>query len=201
MLTTGPATYRLSFSIGSLFLDESLLLARSYQERSDWPYVAEQALQSLSFRTQSSARRTVREIIARLRSLHMDELEFFTRSSRHEQGHLLWLATCRTYGFVADFASEILQERYARFQEDLGYDHFDSFFDAKAEWHPELAELKPSTRAKLRQVLFRILREADLVSQSGKIMRTLLSPALQDLIIAHEPKELRFFPGASGLSA
>lgn len=201
MLSTVPATYRLSFSIGSLFLDESILLARSYQDRFDWSQAAEQALQSLSFRTQSSARRTIREIVARLRSLHMDELEFFTRSSRHEQGHLLWLAICRTYDFIADFASEVLQERYIRFQEELSYDHIDSFFDAKAEWHPELAELKPSTRAKLRQVLFRMLREADLVSPSGKIMRTLLSPALQDLIVAHDPKELRFFPGASGLSA
>ncbi|MER8413948.1 BrxA family protein [Mesorhizobium sp. M1342] len=103
-----------------------------------------------------------------------------------------------TYAFIADFASEVLQERYARFQEDLGYDHFDSFFDSKAEWHPEFAELRPSTRAKLRQVLFRILREADLLSPSGTIMRTLLSPALQDSIIAHDPKELRFFAGASG---
>ncbi|WP_281035502.1 DUF1819 family protein [Mesorhizobium sp. M6A.T.Cr.TU.017.01.1.1] len=201
MLSTGSATYRLSFSTGSLFLDESILLARMYQDRSDWSHVAEQALQSLSFRTQSSGRRTVREIIARLRSLQADELELFTRCSRHEQGHLLWLAICRTYDFIADFASEVLQERYARFQEELAYDHFDSFFDAKAEWHPELAELKPSTRAKLRQVLFRMLREADLVSPSGKIMRTLLSPALQDLIVAHDPTELRFFPGASGLPA
>lgn len=201
MLSTPAATYRLSFSTGSLFVDESGVLARFYQDRFDWPQVSEQALQSLSFRTQSSARRTIREMIARLQSLRADELEFFSTASRQEQGHLLWLAICRTYNFIAEFASEVLQERYARFQEELNYDHFDSFFDAKAEWHPELAELKSSTRAKLRQVLFRMLREADLVSPSGKIMRTLLSPALQDLIVTHDPRELRFFPGASGLSA
>jgi hypothetical protein len=105
---------------------------------------------------------------------------------------LLWLAVCRTYEFIAQFATEVLRERFLSFRLDLDYDAFDAFFEAKAEWHPDVAAIRPSTRAKLRQILFRIMREADIITQSGKIRRTLLTPRLESLI----PRdELQWLPG------
>jgi len=67
---------------------------------------------------------------------------------------------CRTYLFVREFLLEVIQERYLSFRLDLPLETFDSFLDAKAEWDDGLTGLSQTTRMKLRQILFRIMREA-----------------------------------------
>lgn len=148
---------------------------------------------ALGFRASSSAKRTVREMVDRLRTLSEREIDLLLDGTPQEQTMLLWLAVCRTYRFVAEFATEVLRERFLSYRENLDYDAFDAFFEAKAEWNPDLAAIRPSTRAKLRQVLFRIMREADIISPSDEIRRTLLTPRFESLM---PPDELRWLPGA-----
>jgi hypothetical protein len=93
--------------------------------------------------------------ISRLRTLGPDELEFLVAASHQEQAYLLWLATCRQYRFIADFAVEVLRERYITLKNDLTHEDFDSFFNRKSEWHEELDRIAPATGSKLRQVLFK----------------------------------------------
>ena len=57
---------------------------------------------------------------------------------------------------------------------------YDAFFNRKADWHEELDQLTDSTRDKLKQVLFRMLREAELVSDEGAILPAILSQRLVD---------------------
>jgi hypothetical protein len=79
---------------------------------------------------------------------------------------------------------------------DLTYDDFDTFLSAKEEWSPKLACLSTSTRAKLRAVLFRLMREAEVLSQDHRILGAMLSPRVLAMIQAGDPDELRYFPGA-----
>ncbi|RWM08013.1 DUF1819 family protein [Mesorhizobium sp.] len=182
----------MSFAVGGLFRNESVEAARLYQQLKYWDAVREELVGSGTFRTGSSAKRTVREMVDRLRALSGEETDLLIEGTPQEQAVLLWLAVCRTYRFVAEFATEMLRERFLSFRVDLDYAAFDAFFEAKAEWNSELAAIRPSTRAKLRQVLFRIMREADIISPSDEIRRTLLTPRLQSLIA---PAELRWLPG------
>jgi predicted exporter len=56
----------------------------------------------------ASQRRTLREISNRISTLTQDELDFFiAEADRAEQQALLWLATCRAYRFVREFAVEV----------------------------------------------------------------------------------------------
>ncbi|WP_230962629.1 BrxA family protein [Erythrobacter donghaensis] len=63
--------YRMSFGTGGLFLNESVAIARLYQELGDWTAVkkAAGAKGVIPFRKQSSVTRSVREIANRLEVL------------------------------------------------------------------------------------------------------------------------------------
>ena len=107
----------------------------------------------------------------------------------------MWLAACRAYRFVGEFAVEVVQDRFLSFRLDLPLETFDQFFDAKAEWDDDLAQIVGSTRLKLRQVLFRILREAGILDTGDRIVPSYLSLRLKSLIASRNPKELLYFPG------
>ena len=190
--------YLMSFATGGLYINESLTVAALHRPGTDWDDTAAAARQAGAFpvRKLSSAQRSIREIVNRLRCLRSEELEVFQPGNRSEQASILWLAVCRAYRFIAEFVVEVIGDRYTSLRLDLTYDDFDAFYAAKAEWSYKLASLSQSTRAKLRAVLFRMMREANVLSPSDRIMGAMLSSRVLAMIRSHDPLELRFFPGA-----
>jgi len=144
----------------------------------------------------ASNRRTLREISNRLRALTREERFFLLdEADRTDQQALLWLGTCRAYRFVREFAVEVIRERHLSYQMDLPLVSFDILFEAKAEWDEGLANLSSSTRQKLRQILFRMMREAGVLSNNNRIQLAILSPRLKAMIEEANPAELAIFPG------
>jgi hypothetical protein len=188
--------YIMSFTTGGLFLRESVKLATLYLEIKDWKAVREkvQSENLLQARTLTTSERVCSEIICRLKQLGPPELELLVSTNPQEQGCLLWLAICRRYRFIGVFAVEVLRERYISLKTDLHHEDFDAFFNKKSEWHTELDEIKPTTRNKLRQVLFRILQEVEFLSAEKMIQAAMLSPSLLELILHENPREVLFFP-------
>lgn len=192
----GTNRYCMSFTTGSLFHSESVKLAAVYLNLGDWNPVRDRAIAEnlLQARTLATLKRSSREVISRLKTLSPEELEFLIEGSYQEQSYLLWLAVCRRYQFIADFAVEVLRERYITLKDDLTYEDFDSFFNQKSEWHSELDQVTPTTRGKLRQVLFNILRNAELLTANNIIHAAMLSPRLLDLILKRNRGDLLYFP-------
>jgi hypothetical protein len=188
--------YKMSFSTGGLFSRESVTLSMIFLEIGDWDAVRDKVLTEnlLQTRTLTSAQRVCREVISRLKTLNPSELDLLVRGTSQEQGYLLWIAVCRCYKFVADFAGEILRERYLGLKIDLHHEDFDSFFNKKSEWHIELDNIRLVTRNKLRQVLFRILREAELLTVNNTINAAMLSPRLLEAIPRGSRQDVLFFP-------
>ncbi|MEK8088743.1 DUF1819 family protein [Thermithiobacillus plumbiphilus] len=186
----------MSFTTGGLFHRESLKLAALYLDLGDWNAVRDKVIAEnlLQTRTLNTLKRICREVISRLKTLSQGEVEFLIEASHQEQAYFLWLAVCRQYRLIADFAVEVLRERYISLKGDLTFDDFDSFFNRKSEWHLELDEITPATRGKLRQVLFKMLREADLLTASNMIHAAMLSPRLLDLIHQGSRREVLYFP-------
>ncbi|MBZ4022874.1 hypothetical protein CKO11_10420 [Rhodobacter sp. TJ_12] len=190
--------YKMSFSTGGLFLNESLEITRLYAESGSWDEAILRARRegATTLPKAASNQRTVREITNRLRMLSEDERDFLIETAnRADQQALLWLATCRAYRFMREFALEVLRERYLSYQLDLPRESFDQLFEAKAEWHEDLAAIKVSTRAKLQQVAFRIMREAGILSDTNRIQTAILSGRLKAMITDQNPSELALFPG------
>lgn len=190
--------YKMSFSTGGLFLNESLEIARLHVEGEAWEDTILRARQegATSLPKAISNRRTVREISNRLMTLSTDERQFLVDDAdRADKEALLWLATCRAYRFIREFALEVVRERYLSYQLDLPRESFDQLLEAKAEWDDGLAAIKDSTRQRLRQVAFRIMREAGVLSDANRIQTAILSTRLKTMIADRNPAELALFPG------
>ena len=190
--------YKMSFTSGGLFLSESVFVADLHRTGEDWKDTLERALQvgATSLPKAVSNRRSLREIVNRLMTLGDEEVRFLTEdAARPEQQYLLWIATCRAYRFVREFAVEVICDRYLSYQLELPLETFDIFFEAKAEWDDGLAAISDSTRNKLRQIMFRMMREASIISEENRIQSTYLSAPLRNLIEATNPQDLSVFPG------
>ena len=188
--------YVLSFTAGALLHQESLALAELFEELGDWAAVREQVMDDnlLQMRTPSASKRIFREVFRRLEQLTAAELTFLRTGSSQEQSHLLWLGACKRYRFIYDFAVEVVREKFIRFDFGLSYDDYDIFFNNKAEWHPEVEGVAESTRKKLRQVLFRMMRDANLLTVDNQILPAMLTPREIEVIAADSPSYLLAFP-------
>jgi len=188
--------YSMSFTTGALFHHESVNLTRLYLEKGDWNKVRDEVITRnlLQARTTNSAKRICSEICSRLKRLNTDELGFLVEGDHQEQVYLLWLAVCRRYRFIYDFSTEVIRERFLTLRYDLRYVDYDAFFNAKMEWHEELERITTTTRNKLRQVMFKMLREAELLNSDNSIIPAMLSPRLINVICSHSERDLRLFP-------
>lgn len=187
--------YRMSFTNGGLFYSESLILLDLFRRLGSWDKVKEEANERnvLQSRTKSSGTRNVREVCARLSQLTEKQLEILGEGARQDQIQILWLAACKLYQIVKEFAAEVIREKYLRFDYTVTYDDYDAFFNAKAEWHEELESLSESTVKKLRQVVFRLAHEADILSVSNMINPAMLSPEVIKAIAEEDSSNLMIF--------
>ena len=188
--------YRLSFTTGGLFLREASTVVERYMAIRDWRAARDEVRQEnlLQVRTAAAATRISKEVTARLELLDDAELEALQDGGLREQAYLLWVAACRRYTFIREFATEVVREHYLSLRRELTFGDYDNFYNSKALWHPELDELAPSTQQKLRQNLFRMLREADLISEQHVIQAALLSPHVVELLARRGVEDLMVFP-------
>lgn len=191
--------YALSFTTGTLLTREAALLAPAYLKERDWEKARDRAVADnlLQARTHRSGVRLVRETVKRLSALTEPELELLGDLTATERGHLMWVAACRRYSLIAEFAEEVLRERFLLLAPTLTYEDFDGFIRSKALWHDELATIKDSTMQKLRSTVFKMLVEAELLSESGHIVPAVLSERLLALLNLRTPSDIRFFPTRS----
>lgn len=191
-----PPRYALSFTSGALLAREAGIAAELYLRERDWTRVRSLIREEnlLQARTGSSSARRAREAAHRLSVLSDAELEFLLDAAPSERGLLLWIAACRRYALIGDFAEDVVRERFLRLTPTLTREHFDAYLRERALWHPELAELAPSTAAKLRQNVFRMLADAGLLAH-GLIQRALPTHRLLELLRRRRPDDdLRFLP-------
>lgn len=187
--------YALSFTSGALLTRETLIATPLYLKIRDWKVVRDQLRTEnlLQARTTSSGFRVAREVTQRLAALTDAELELLRDASPSERGHLMWVAACRRYAVIGDFAEEVVRERFLLLTPTLSYADYDSFVRRKALWHPELTEVKDSTSQKLRATIFRMLTEAGLLT-GGEIVQATLSGRVRDALGAQLPDDVRFLP-------
>ena len=189
-------SYRLSFTTGGLYFRESKKIAALYLRINDWDEVRKVSLEEnlLQANTRSSSVRTYRESSSRLQQLSKDELNLLIESSEQDQRYLLWLAICRQYTLIEEFAVEVLREKFLIMDLSLTHHDYDVFFNRKADWHPELDELSTSTKNKLRQVLFRMMVEAGLLSSNYSIIPAIITPRVAREIFKPSNSQAVIYP-------
>ena len=202
MISNNSATkrikYRLSFGTGNAYINESNLILKKYLENKDWRETEKYSIENniLQTNTLSSSKRIFREISLRLKSLSQQEQDFFIRSNYLDQSILIWIAICRTYKFIGDFASIVISEKFNSYQLFLGYDDFDYFFEKQLIFHPKLHDLKDSTIKKLRQVFFRIMKDLNILTKNLEITPQMPSIELKELSVETKKDLEMFIPGS-----
>lgn len=188
--------YRLSFIAGGLMARESIPVASTYLQVGDWVktrvIVREQNL--IQQRAAASTLRLSREVVDRLSTLDLPELELIVEGTASERIQLLWSSLCRRYLIIEEFAREVLRERHLLLASTVTYDEYDAFIRSKALWHEELDDLKTSTVLKMRAQLFRILHETDMLTTAGHIVAPVLSTQVVDLLARRGVGALTVFP-------
>lgn len=163
-------------------LGESTALAAVYLQQLDWNAAQTIVLDQNLFqtRTDSTARRKLREITPRLATMTFDQLKLIVSGSLAEQRALLWLSVCKRNSILKDFARMVVREKYVTLNPLIRTTDFVQFLDHQTVWHAELETITVNTRSKLATVATRMLREAELINSDG-----IIQPALMSLELAH----------------
>jgi hypothetical protein len=189
-------TYILSFTSAGLSFSESIVIAETYLELGDWEATKEKVKSEnlIQARTRSSTHRVYQELAPRLRELTSEQLELLVEGTIQEQKQLLWLAICKRYAYIREFAVEVIHEKYLRMDYEVTDFDYDAFFNRKADWHEELDGLADSTRKKIKTVIFRMLREADILDQGHFILPAILTRRMIEVLAPDAPLGYQIFP-------
>ncbi len=188
--------YRLSFTSGGLLYEESTRIAAIQSEIGDWEQTRMKAQTEnvLQARTPSSNSRRVREVCARLQNLTDRQFRLFQDSVQADQLLLLWLAVCKRYVLLREFADQVVRNHFLSLQLVLGREEFDRFMENSSVWHPEVENLSQSTKTKLGSVTYQMLREAGILSAQLLIQPVLLSREIARAIVVDSVELLHIYP-------
>ena len=176
--------YLLSFTAATVLAIDMRILAKDYLECQNWNDVLLHVRKDniLQRRTVSTSSRIASELITRLQKLNTEELEYLANSDIEICKMLSWVAICRTYDFIRDFAIEVVREHYLFGTMNVTYTDYASFINMKSEFHPELNSVTEATLQKLRQVLFKMMSEAGIIEEKTHIIPTIMPPELLNLL-------------------
>lgn len=191
------SAYALSFTVGGLFVYEGLELARLRASGSTWSEVRKAAPADVFVARggASSVKRIRNEVVGRLSHLTEAEIAHLAEAGMTDARALMWVAACRKYRILAEFAREVLDERLRTFQLEIRATDFDALLEARGVHTEEIARLTLSTRARLRSGAFRMLREAELIDAENRVCAPRLSGALRELLASDPGSGLDLIPG------
>ena len=185
--------YKFSFTAVGLSPVTMQVLAGMYRECGSWDGVYARALKenTLNCRTKSALERVGGELVRRLSVLTAEETDRFAENRLGERNIFAWLAACRFYEMLGDFAVEALHEAYVSGQKTYTHEDYEKFVNAKRTLHPELDEISDKTYAKVRQVIFKMMSEAGFLDAKGNIVPVVMDRELVNFILE---RDFAFFP-------
>lgn len=165
--------YNFSFTAGGTLYREAMIVIDDFMASRSWDITRYNVVENnlLCTRTKSSSQRLFRELFLRLSNLHEQTIDvLFNLSEEALQKQIIWISICKTYPFISDFLGDVVLNKIDALDYALGQDDYNRFFNKKAQWHGELDALSQSTQIKIRQVLFKMLREMGFLSKTGVII-------------------------------
>ena len=192
-----PHKYKIGFTRPAL-LSESVLVAREYTERKSWAATKRTVDQDnlLQTRTKRSSAIAFGEIQQRLSLLNSEQIEVIADDHPQDVRQLVWIAICKQYPFIGDFTIEVLIPAHQSGRHQVDHDDYGYFFNAKADWHPELESVSNKTRSNARQALFQMMRQCGLLSDANQLIPQMISSAVQN---CSPESDLAYIPGAMRL--
>lgn len=131
----------------------------------------------------------------RISTLNEEELNILIDGNMAARRQIVLLAVCKAHPFIFDFIRDNVREAFYSMRERVTYADFNEFFNDKRFVHPELEAASEATIAKIRQVVFRIMEQTELVesAKSGIIRRPYLSEMTEHAVAKDNPAWLSIY--------
>lgn len=188
--------YSMAFTTCSLLKNESIQVAELYLVHKNWYQVSKIATDEnlLQYRTKSALKRTLSEIVSRLKLLSDEAINLLVNGYKEEQLQILWLAVCLRYPFIYEFSVEVVREKYRSMQYKIEQFDFDAFFNSKMNYHESLENITETTRKKLKQVLFKMMKEVEIIDKDDNVQASLLSKKIISVVSNMNREYMMVFP-------
>lgn len=189
------AKYNMSFTSGGLLEKESLTFANAYIQTKNWDLASENIKEGnlFQYRTLVATNRILQELKSRFSYLNEDALNLIVSGFSNETQQILWFAICLKHEFIFDFIKEVVREKYFMGQLELTNYDFDAFYNKKMLQHETLEKITDNSRYKLKQVLFKMLREVGILNKQNFIQAVIPTSNVVKVISNQSPEHLCIF--------
>jgi hypothetical protein len=189
--------YSLSFTAASALIPETVSIAQVLVEEKDWKNVFNEVSKNnlLNKNKKTTLSREFNEIKKRLKNLHQEELEILANSNSQVTKWLIHLSLLKTYTFYAEFVSEVIRGKLNKYELSVKDNDYLKFFEEKSYTHPELSTISEKTQNKLKQVIFKMLAQVGILSDTENkvIIKPFLNENILKMIYSDDPFWLKGF--------
>jgi predicted transcriptional regulator len=189
--------YTFSFTGASALITETLVIAEEYNRLRDWKAVEKSLLDNnlLNKVKQATFKREISEIKKRLSLLTEDQLQLMIQGSLDDAKAMILLSLVKSYSFLRDFIVEVIRNKYLLFDTFVSEIDYMKFVNTKSLSHNELNAITEVTAKKVKQVIFKLLEQVGLITQSknGSILKPILNSKVIDVIVDDDPALLNAF--------
>jgi hypothetical protein len=172
---------------GSLLIEESRKIARLLLEKvnSDGWHQAIVLDNILQKRSPATAIRQVRLIKNRLTLMDKSFWQLVHEGSSEITSQALLAASIKHSHLVGDFMATVIRQHWQTFQKEIRLSDWFQFLDRCAQIDPQVEAWKESTRAKLKQIVFRILAEAKYIdnTRTCKLLPVSIAPEVKKYLV------------------
>lgn len=197
-MTIENNTYNMSFVAGAAMMNETYAVAKAYLEcNGDWNLTKEKTFSEnlMEKDKYSSNQRYFLLMRQRISSLNDEEVHVLVNSTVAVRRVMVLLAICKAHSLIYDFIAEYVRDCFYNLHEKVTHAVFNEFYNEKKYEHPELEQVTEKTLSKIRQVIFRILEQTELVesAEGGELKRPYLTEDLERLIVKDDAKWLAIY--------
>ncbi len=189
--------YTFSFTAASALIAETLVIAEEYNRLNDWKAVEKLLLDNnlLNKVKQVTFKREFSEIKKRLSLLTQDQLQLMIQGSLDDAKAMILLSLVKAYSFLRDFIVEVIRNKYFLFDTVVSEIDYIKFVNSKSLSHEELTAITEVTAKKVKQVIFKLLEQIGLISQTknGSILKPILNSNVIDVVVEDDPMWLYAF--------
>lgn len=156
--------YTASFTAGSLLLDETTRVLK-YILNDELELKKDEIIKKniIKINSEAARKRVLQEIRIRNKSVDNSVWEKFEKASTSDKKILLFYATLKSYPVLIDFMKDVIVNKWRSLKKDFDEREVEVFLDKKSAEHPEIEEWSETTRAKVIQVIQRILKEVGIL--------------------------------------
>ena len=188
----------MSFTAGAAMLNEMHAVAEALLAcDGDWERTKDKTFKEnlMEKEKMSSNVRYFALMKQRLEVLNAAELDMLVNGTVAVRRLIVLLAICKAHSFIYDFISENVRDCFYNQYEKISHANFNEFYNEKKYEHPEIEQVSELTVTKMRQVVFRILEQTELIenAESGILRRPYLSEAIERMVVKDNPKWLAIY--------